>query len=123
VINERDGEVLIVNFGALIEIAEEVAIEQNATLLDMRFVKPMDEELLAHHSKNKTLIVTIEDGAVAGGAGSAVSEWSQHQAIKTPVLICGIPDAFIEHATRTQMIKMAGLDAPSILLKIKNYLS
>ena len=122
VINERDGEVLIVNFGALIEIAEEVAIEQNATLLDMRFVKPMDEELLAHHSKNKTLIVTIEDGAVAGGAGSAVSEWSQHQAIKTPVLICGIPDAFIEHATRTQMIKMAGLDAPSILLKIKNYL-
>ena len=123
VINERDGEVLIVNFGALIEIAEEVAIEKNATLLDMRFVKPMDEELLAHHSKNKTLIVTIEDGAVAGGAGSAVSEWSQHQAIKTPVLICGIPDAFIEHATRTQMIKMAGLDAPSILLKIKNYLS
>ena len=123
VINERDGEVLIVNFGALIEIAEEVAIEENATLLDMRFVKPMDEELLAHHSKNKTLIVTIEDGAVAGGAGSAVSEWSQHQAIKTPVLICGIPDAFIEHATRTQMIKMAGLDAPSILLKIKNYLS
>ena len=122
VINERDGEVLIVNFGALIEIAEEVAIEKNATLLDMRFVKPMDEELLAHHSKNKTLIVTIEDGAVAGGAGSAVSEWSQHQAIKTPVLICGIPDAFIEHATRTQMIKMAGLDAPSILLKIKNYL-
>ena len=123
VINERDGEVLIVNFGALIETAEEVAIEKNATILDMRFVKPMDEELLAHHSKNKTLIVTIEDGAVAGGAGSAVSEWAQHQAIKTPVLICGIPDKFIEHATRTQMIKMAGLDAPSILLKIKNYLS
>ena len=123
VINQRDGEVLIVNFGALIETAEEVAIEKNATILDMRFVKPMDEELLAHHSKNKTLIVTIEDGAVAGGAGSAVSEWSQHQAIKTPVLICGIPDKFIEHATRTQMIKMAGLDAPSILLKIKNYLS
>ena len=123
VINQRDGEVLIVNFGALIETAEEVAIEKNATILDMRFVKPMDEELLAHHSKNKTLIVTIEDGAVAGGAGSAVSEWAQHQAIKTPVLICGIPDKFIEHATRTQMIKMAGLDAPSILLKIKNYLS
>ncbi|MGY8772129.1 MAG: 1-deoxy-D-xylulose-5-phosphate synthase [Gammaproteobacteria bacterium] len=123
VINERDGEVLIVNFGALIETAEEVAIEKNATILDMRFVKPMDEELLAHHSKNKTLIVTIEDGAVAGGAGSAVSEWAQHQAIKTPVLICGIPDKFIEHATRTEMLEMAGLDAPSILLKIKNYLS
>jgi len=123
VINERDGEVLIVNFGALIETAEEVAIEKNATILDMRFVKPMDEELLAHHSKNKTLIVTIEDGAVAGGAGSAVSEWSQHQAIKTPVLIFGIPDKFIEHATRTEMLEMAGLDAPSILLKIKNYLS
>ena len=123
VINQRDGEVLIVNFGALIETAEEVAIEKNATILDMRFVKPMDEELLAHHSKNKTLIVTIEDGAVAGGAGSAVSEWAQHQAIKTPVLICGIPDKFIEHATRTEMLEMAGLDAPSILLKIKNYLS
>jgi len=123
VIESRDGDILIVNFGALIEIAEEVAIEKNATILDMRFVKPMDEVLLAHHSVNKKLIVTIEDGAVAGGAGSAVSEWAQHQTIKTPVLICGIPDKFIEHATRTEMIEMAELDAPNILLKIQKYLS
>jgi len=123
VLHERDGDILIVNFGALVEISEEVAAKKNATILDMRFVKPMDEKLLAHHSVNKKLIVTIEDGAVAGGAGSAVSEWAQEQAVKTPILICGIPDKFIEHATRPEMIKMAELDAPNILLKIEKYLS
>ncbi|MDB9896450.1 1-deoxy-D-xylulose-5-phosphate synthase [Gammaproteobacteria bacterium] len=123
VLHERDGDILIVNFGALVEISEEVAAKKNATILDMRFVKPMDEKLLAHHSVNKKLIVTIEDGAVAGGAGSAVSEWAQEQAVKTPILICGIPDKFIEHATRPEMIETAELDAPNILLKIEKYLS
>jgi len=123
VLHERDGDILIVNFGALVEISEEVAAKKNATILDMRFVKPMDEKLLVHHSVNKKLIVTIEDGAVAGGAGSAVSEWAQEQAVKTPILICGIPDKFIEHATRPEMIEMAELDAPNILLKIEKYLS
>ena len=123
VIEQRDGEILIVNFGALIEIAEEVASAVNATVLDMRFVKPMDEELLVKHSSDKKLIVTLEDGAIAGGAGSAVSEWSQNQPNKSPVLICGIPDEFIEHATRKEMIEMAGLDAKSILTRIKNFLS
>ncbi|MDC0091874.1 1-deoxy-D-xylulose-5-phosphate synthase [Gammaproteobacteria bacterium] len=123
VLHERDGDILIVNFGALVEISEEVAAKKNTTILDMRFVKPMDERLLAHHSVNKKLIVTIEDGAVAGGAGSAVSEWAQEQAVKTPILICGIPDKFIEHATRPEMIEMAELDAPNILLKIEKYLS
>ena len=123
VIEQRDGEILIVNFGALIEIAEEVASAVNATVLDMRFVKPMDEELLVKHSSDKKLIVTLEDGAIAGGAGSAVSEWSQNQPNNSPVLICGIPDEFIEHATREEMIEMAGLDAKSILTRIKNFLS
>ena len=123
VIEQRDGEILIVNFGALIEIAEEVASAVNATVLDMRFVKPMDEELLVKHSSDKKLIVTLEDGAIAGGAGSAVSEWSQNQPNNSPVLICGIPDEFIEHATREEMIEMAGLDAKSILAKIENFLS
>ena len=123
VIEQRDGEVLVVNFGALIEIAEEVASAVNATVLDMRFVKPMDEELLVKHSSDKKLIVTLEDGAIAGGAGSAVSEWSQNQPNNSPVLICGIPDEFIEHATREEMIEMAGLDAKSILAKIENFLS
>ena len=123
VIEQRDGEILIVNFGALIEIAEEVASAVNATVLDMRFVKPMDEELLVKHSSDKKLIVTLEDGAIAGGAGSAVSEWSQNQPNNSPVLICGIPDEFIEHATREEMIEMAGLDAKSILARIENFLS
>ena len=81
----------------------------------------MDKDLLASHSNGKVLIVTIEDGAISGGAGSAVSEWSQKQTSKTPVLICGIPDKFIEHASRDEMIEMAELDTQSILLKIKNF--
>ena len=123
VIEERASTNLIVNFGALIETAEEVAKELDATLLDMRFLKPLDEELLAHHSVNKKIVVTIEDGAMIGGGGSAVSEWMQLQERQTQVLICGIPDRFIEHATREEMIQMSELDTQGILNKVKKYLA
>ena len=68
------------------------------------------------------IIVTIEDGAISGGAGSAVNEWAQENNIKSQTIICGIPDEFIEHASREEMIEMAGLDANSIIAKVKKYL-
>lgn len=122
-IKKGNSQKLVLNFGPLISTAGEVAKNLDATLLDMRFVKPLDEELLKLHSANKEMIITIEDGAMSGGAGSAVSEWAQLQKITIPVLICGIPDQFIEHASREEMLKMAGLDTKRILSKVKNYLA
>ena len=121
-INKKESEVIVINFGALFGTAEKVAQELEATLIDMRFVKPLDEVLLAEHTKAKKIIVTIEDGAISGGAGSAVNEWAQENNIKSQTIICGIPDEFIEHASREEMIEMAGLDTKSIIAKVKKYL-
>ena len=122
VISKKQSEILVLNFGALIATSQEVAEELDATLLDMRFVKPLDEDLITEHSKDKKIIITIEDGAISGGAGSAVSEWAQENKIKSQIVICGIPDKFIEHASREEMIEMTGLDKKGILAKVKDYL-
>jgi 1-deoxy-D-xylulose-5-phosphate synthase len=123
VIHHQASDILVLNFGALIGTAMEVAQELKATLLDMRFVKPLDKELMDEHSKKKSLIVTIEDGVMTGGAGSAVNEWIQENNMKQKIIICGIPDKFIEHASREEMLEMASLDKKGILSKVKNYLS
>ena len=123
VMNILQSDMLVLNFGALIQTAEEVAQELNATLLDMRFVKPLDEELITEHSHNKKVIITIEDGAISGGAGSAVSEWAQENKMKHQIIICGIPDEFVEHASRAEMLEITGLDKKGILAKVKDCLT
>ena len=122
-INEGQSEILIMNFGALIETAHEVAQKLDATLLDMRFVKPLDRELMAEHCSGKNTIITIEDGAMSGGAGSAVSEWAHENKLEQQIIICGIPDEFVNHASREEMLEMTGLDAKGILAKVEGYLS
>jgi 1-deoxy-D-xylulose-5-phosphate synthase len=122
-INEGQSDILIMNFGALIETAHEVAQKLDATLLDMRFVKPLDRELMTEHSSGKNTIITIEDGAMSGGAGSAVSEWAHENKLQQQIIICGIPDEFVNHASREEMLEMTGLDAKGILAKVEGYLS
>lgn len=122
-IHEGQSEILIMNFGALIETAHEVAQKLDATLLDMRFVKPLDRELMAEHCSGKNTIITIEDGAMSGGAGSAVSEWAHENKLEQQIIICGIPDEFVNHASREEMLEMTGLDAKGILAKVEGYLS
>ena len=89
----------------------------------MRFVKPLDKELIAKHSKGKKTIITIEDGVISGGAGSAVNEWAQENKINAQIIICGIPDKFIDHASREEMIEAVGLDKDGILARVKDFLS
>ena len=122
-INEGQSDILIMNFGALIETAHEVAQKLDATLLDMRFVKPLDRELMTEHCSGKNTIITIEDGAMSGGAGSAVSEWAHENKLQQQIIICGIPDEFVNHASREEMLEMTGLDAKGILAKVEDYLS
>jgi 1-deoxy-D-xylulose-5-phosphate synthase len=122
-INEGQSDILIMNFGALIETAHEVAQKLDSTLLDMRFVKPLDRELMTEHCSGKNTIITIEDGAMSGGAGSAVSEWAHENKLQQQIIICGIPDEFVNHASREEMLEMTGLDAKGILAKVEGYLS
>ena len=119
-ISDKNSKIVILNFGALIEESKSVADNLNATLIDMRFVKPLDENLLKSYLSNAEYFVSIEDGSVMGGAGSAVQEFCSKKNIEIKSILFGIPDKFIEHASREEMLHEAGLTADQILSKIRN---
>jgi len=99
--------------------ALEAAEKIDATVANMRFVKPLDTALIAELAKNHDLIVTIEENAVMGGAGSAVMEALQAMRIVTPILCLGLPDTFIEHGDHATMLAACGLDANGIIAAIE----
>ncbi len=113
------GGAAILNFGTLLPVAESAANQLNASLYDMRFVKPIDEDLILAAASRHELLVTLEENVVAGGAGSAVSEFLRERGIDIPILQLGLPDAFMEHGTRKQLLQQAGLTAESMTQKIK----
>ena len=115
-------QVAILNFGALLPTALTVAEELNASVADMRFIKPLDTQLLDQLAADHALIVTLEENAVAGGAGSGVSEYFAQQGVVVAVLHLGLPDLFIDHATHGAQITAVGLDALSITERIKDRL-
>lgn len=119
----REGKkICILGFGPIINECIKIAEKMNATFIDMRFVKPMDEEIIEQKSKNHDLIVTIEENSIMGGAGSAVSEVLAKKNITKKLLIIGMPDQFVEHGTQEEVQKACGLDALSIESKIVNAL-
>ncbi len=120
-IKEEKNHIAILNFGSLLHIAEELAEKFNASLFDMRFVKPLDTDLLSSFNKDYQ-IITLEDGAVAGGAGSAVMEYYQDLKDSPKIKSFGIPDVFIEHASRDEMIDMAGLSSAKLKKSIEDWL-
>tara|TARA_B100001248_G_scaffold110385_1_gene82374 strand:- start:4478 stop:6334 length:1857 start_codon:yes stop_codon:yes gene_type:complete len=113
----KDSEIIILNFGALMDVSKNVAEKLDCSLADMRFVKPLDAEFLKK-IYDKKIIVTIEDGSRYGGAGSAVQEWFADNNLNVTIKSFGIPDVFIEHASRDEMIKMACLNEDAILDQI-----
>jgi 1-deoxy-D-xylulose-5-phosphate synthase len=104
----------ILAFGTMVTPGERLAEAFDATLVNMRFVKPLDVETIARIASRHTAIVTLEENAVAGGAGSAVAEALAADRQQLPLLIIGIPDRFIEHGSREECIALAGLDLPSL---------
>ena len=112
---------IFLNFGALLHEARDVCEKLDFTLIDMRFVKPLDKVVLKKYLKNADLFVSLEDGSVAGGAGSAVLEFCSEENIDIRSKIFGIPDKFIEHASREEMIAECGLDSSSLEERIKKY--
>ncbi|WP_137166431.1 1-deoxy-D-xylulose-5-phosphate synthase [Salinimonas lutimaris] len=120
----RDGEkVAILNFGTLLPYAEKAAEALNATLIDMRFVKPIDEDMVCAMADSHDLLVTLEDGCIAGGAGSGVTETLQQHKKLVHTLLLGLPDKFIEQGTQEEMYTELGLDAKGIEQQITDYLS
>ena len=114
-------KIIFLNFGSLLHEAYEVCRNLNLTLLDMRFVKPLDKDLLRDYFKNADIFISLEDGSIAGGAGSAVQEFCSDEDIEIRSKLFGIPDKFIEHASREEMIAECGLDSISLEESIKNY--
>lgn len=115
----RQGEkIAILAFGSLLHVALEVAEEIGASVVDMRFVKPLDTSLLAQIASSHDRLVTIEENAIAGGAGSAVNEWLNSQNITVDTINLGLPDRFIEHGEPGDLLQRCGLDKAGILAAI-----
>jgi len=112
----RDGAyIAIFSFGSMLDKALEAGESLNATVIDMRFIKPLDEELIITISKSHAKLISIEDNASAGGAGSAISELLQQNEIKTPLSIVGLPDTFTEHGSQEELYDLYGLNAKNLI--------
>jgi len=85
----------------------------------MRFVKPLDGALVEEIARGHTLVVTVEENVVMGGAGSAVAEALASRGVSVPLLQLGLPDRFIDHGDQAQLLALAGLDAPGIIAAIR----
>ena len=123
VIRRNGQKVAILNFGTRLPSAMDAAENLNASVADMRFVKPIDEELILELALNHELLVTIEENSIVGGAGSAVSEYLNSQGLSVPLLQLGLPDYFMGHGKPDELIAEAGLDAAGIQLSIEQRLT
>ncbi|WP_323813814.1 1-deoxy-D-xylulose-5-phosphate synthase [Cellvibrio sp. NN19] len=121
---KREGkQVALLCFGTLLPVAQQVAEQYGYSLCDMRFVKPLDTGLIEQMAASHELLVTLEENAIAGGAGSGVCEYLNSRALNVPVLQLGFADEFVEHASQKQQLVTQGLDAKSIAERIHQRLS
>ncbi|HJV84785.1 MAG TPA: 1-deoxy-D-xylulose-5-phosphate synthase [Noviherbaspirillum sp.] len=116
----REGKgVAILAFGTMVAPSLKAGEELNATVANMRFVKPLDLDLVKQLAQTHDALVTVEEGAIMGGAGSAVAEALAEAGIVKPVLHLGLPDKFIDHGDQAQLLALCGLDATGIAAAIR----
>ena len=116
----REGtDVALLAFGAMLPPALEAGAQLNATVINMRFVKPLDETLILDVAEKHRLLVTIEDNVIAGGAGSAVAELLACRGVTIPIAHLGLPDHFVEHGEREDVMAELGLDAAGIIHAVR----
>ncbi|WP_374013577.1 1-deoxy-D-xylulose-5-phosphate synthase [Pseudoxanthomonas koreensis] len=113
-LRRRGGPLALLAFGATVAAAEAAGAELGLTVVNMRFVKPLDRALLLELARDHDGFITVEDNVVAGGAGSAVSELLNAEGVLLPVLHLGLPDAFQHHASRADLLAEAGIDTAGI---------
>jgi len=118
----RQGKgVALLAFGTVLAAALAAGERLNATVVNMRFIKPLDEELIAELASRHQLVVTIEDNAVAGGAGSAVAECLARCDLQVPLIHLGLPDVFLDHDSREGMLADCGLDCDGIMATVERH--
>jgi 1-deoxy-D-xylulose-5-phosphate synthase len=118
----REGPgIAILAFGTMVAPAAEAGGKLGATVVNMRFVKPLDEELILKLAQTHELLVTVEENAVAGGAGSGVTEILNSHGYRLPVLNLGLPDEFLEQGSREELLEQCGLDAEGIFRAIERF--
>jgi 1-deoxy-D-xylulose-5-phosphate synthase len=113
-LRRRGRGLALLAFGAMVAPAVQVGQDLDATVVNMRFVKPLDEKLVLELARTHSGLITVEDNAVMGGAGSAVAELLAAHGLATSILHLGLPDQFIEHMTREQLLHEVGLDVAGI---------
>jgi 1-deoxy-D-xylulose-5-phosphate synthase len=118
-LRRRGSRLALLAFGALVPVAEQIGAEFGFSVVNMRFVKPLDRDLVLELARSHEGLVTLEDNAVQGGAGSAVAELLAAEGLVHPILHLGLPDLFLEHASREQVLAEAGLDPDGIRAAIR----
>ena len=111
-------EIAILAFGSMVETCTSVAQQLNATLINMRFVKPLDRDAIISAASSHAHLVTVEENAIAGGAGSGINELLAAEGLAVDILNIGLDDNYIQHGTREECLHQAGLDSEGVLAKI-----
>ena len=120
-IRHQGSRIAILAWGSMVTPALEAGKQLNATVVNMRFVKPIDAELILELAKSHDVLITVEENVIAGGAGSAVNEFLQAQQILMPVLNIGLPDSFVEQGTREELLSLCSLDIQGILTQTEKF--
>jgi len=123
VVRREGSNVALLVFGVQLADALRVGEALDATVVDMRFVKPLDQALVRQMANSHELLVTIEENSIMGGAGSAVSEYLAAENLQKPILHLGLPDYYVEHAKPSEMLNECGLDAAGIEAAIRTRLA
>ena len=123
ILREKESNLAILSFGSLLNLADEIANELDCSLIDMRFVKPLDEDLITKLARKHELLVTLEENMIAGGAGSAVNEFLNKSSISTKILNIGIPDNFPSIGSPADQKTEADLEKTKIIEQINKKLN
>jgi len=123
VVVRKGTNVAILAFGSTVEDAKIAAEKLDATVVNMRFVKPLDEALITKVQQKHDVLITVEDNVIKGGAGSGVNEYLNHIQSSVKVLNLGLPDKYQDHGSREDLLEEAGIDSAGILKQIKKFMN
>lgn len=121
VVRRRGRDLALLAFGSMVEVAELVARQMDATVVNMRFIKPLDEAVVVRLAAEHRWLVTLEENVVAGGAGSAVNECLAARSIQIPVYNIGLPDRFVGQGERDELLAQCGLDLEGVLRQLTDW--
>jgi 1-deoxy-D-xylulose-5-phosphate synthase len=120
-IRHQGSRIAILAWGSMVTPALAAGKQLGATVVNMRFIKPLDEHIILELAKSHDVFVTVEENVIAGGAGSAVNVFLQAQRILMPVLNIGLPDSFVEQGSREELLALCGLDSKGILARTEAF--